>query len=293
MFRGTYTALVTPFKDDAIDFEALGALIETQVEAGVEGVVPCGSTGESATLSHEEHERLIAFSVEKAAGRVRVIAGTGSNSTKESIRLTKFAKDSGADAALLIAPYYNKPTQDGLLAHFRSVGEAVDLPQLLYNIPGRCAVNIDVATVAKLAEIPNIVGIKEASGSLDQVSRTIEACGPNFSVLSGDDSLTLPMMSVGGHGVIGVIPNLLPKKMRELVDAALSGDFETARAVHFELLPLMRAMGLETNPIPVKAALSLLGNFPTEMRLPLTRLREENVDVLRGLLSAAGLSPVA
>ncbi len=289
MFEGTFTALVTPFKNDEIDFDALGSLIEAQIAAGVAGLVPCGSTGESATLSHAEHERLIAFTAEKVAGRVKVIAGTGSNSTSESIRLTRFARENGADGALLIAPYYNRPTQDGLYEHFRSVGESVDLPQLLYNIPGRCAVNIEIETVARLAEVPNIVGVKEASGSLDQVSRTIEACGPGFDVLAGDDSLTVPMMSVGARGVIAVVSNLVPTQLRDMVEAALKGDFEKARKLHFRLLPLMRAMGLETNPIPVKGALGLLGKISSEIRLPLTPLRDENRTRLRAVLASQGL----
>ncbi len=272
-----------------MDFESLGQLIDEQIAAGVTGVVPCGSTGESATLSHTEHERLIAFVVEKVEGRVQVIAGTGSNSTKETIALTSFAKEQGADGALLIAPYYNRPTQDGLLAHFQAVGEAVDLPQLLYNIPGRSAVNIEVDTVARLAQVPNIVGVKEASGSLDQVSRTIEACGPNFTVLSGDDSLTLPILSVGGRGVIAVVSNLVPQQMRALVDSFLRGEAESAREIHYQLLPLMRAMGLETNPIPVKAALALMDKVSQEIRLPLTQLRQENQKKLRSVLLDQGV----
>lgn len=289
MFEGTFTALVTPFRGDEMDFESLGQLIDEQIAAGVTGVVPCGSTGESATLSHTEHERLIAFVVEKVEGRVQVIAGTGSNSTKETIALTSFAKEQGADGALLIAPYYNRPTQDGLLAHFQAVGEAVDLPQLLYNIPGRSAVNIEVDTVARLAQVPNIVGVKEASGSLDQVSRTIEACGPNFTVLSGDDSLTLPILSVGGRGVIAVVSNLVPQQMRALVDSFLRGEAESAREIHYQLLPLMRAMGLETNPIPVKAALALMDKVSQEIRLPLTQLRQENQKKLRSVLLDQGV----
>jgi 4-hydroxy-tetrahydrodipicolinate synthase len=284
MFEGTFTAIVTPFRGGAIDFESLGLLIEQQISAGISGVVPCGSTGESATLSHEEHERLIAYVVEKVAGRIQVIAGTGSNSTVESVRLTRFAKEQGADGALLIAPYYNRPTQDGLYAHFSAVAEAVDLPILLYNIPGRCAVNIEVGTVARLSQVPNIVGVKEASGSLDQVSRTIEACGPEFTVLSGDDSLTLPILSVGGRGVIAVLSNLLPRELCSLVESFLRGDAEGARNQHYRLLPLMRAMGLETNPIPVKAALALMGCVTEEIRLPLTPLRQENREKLRANL---------
>ncbi len=288
-FQGTFTALITPFHDGQVDYKAFGALVDEQVQAGVTGVVPCGSTGESATLSHEEHERLIAFTIERVAGKIQVIAGTGSNNTNESLRLTRFAQEKGADGALLIAPYYNKPTQDGLYAHYAAVAEAVDLPILAYNIPGRSAVNIQPETLARLAQLPNLVGVKDASGSLDQVSRTIELCGPEFCVLSGDDSLTLPIMSVGGCGVIAVISNLLPQKLHALVNSFIEGRAEEARRLHYEMLPLMRAMGLETNPIPVKAALALMGRCSSEMRLPLTSLRPENVARLKEFLKAASL----
>jgi 4-hydroxy-tetrahydrodipicolinate synthase len=289
MFEGTYTALITPFTSDSIDFPALKRLIDAQIAAGVQGVVPCGSTGESATLSHEEHERVIAATVEHVAGRIQVIAGTGSNSTRESLRLTRWAKEHGADGALLIAPYYNKPTQDGLRAHYETVANGVDLPLIVYNIPGRSAVNIAPETMAKLAEIPHIVGVKEASGSLDQVSRTVQLCGSKLTVLSGDDSLTLPILSVGGRGVIAVVSNIVPELLRKLVDAALAGDYASAREQHYALLPLMHAMGVETNPIPVKAALGLLGRCSPELRLPLTSLREENVAGVQKALQSVGL----
>ncbi len=291
MFEGTYTALITPFSGGDIDYQALGSLIERQVEAGITGVVPCGSTGESATLSHEEHERLIAFTVERVAGRVQVIAGTGSNSTSESVRLTRFAQEQGATGALLIAPYYNKPTQEGLYAHYAKVAESVDLPQIVYNIPGRSAVNIAPETLARLAQLPHVVGVKEASGSLDQVSRTVEACGDQFTVLSGDDSLTLPIMAVGGRGVIAVVSNLAPRPLIELVQAAREGNLLRARQLHYQLLPLMRAMGLETNPIPVKAAIDLLGWARGELRLPLTPLQEAYHAPLKAALVQAKLLP--
>lgn len=290
MFEGTYTALVTPFTADGIDYPALRRLIDAQVAAGVQGVVPCGSTGESATLSHDEHERVISATVEHVAGRIKVIAGTGSNSTRESVRLTRWAKEHGADGALLIAPYYNKPTQDGLRAHYETVADGVDLPLVVYNIPGRSAVNIAPETMAKLAEIPHIVGVKEASGSLDQVSRTVQLCGSKLTVLSGDDSLTLPILSVGGRGVIAVVSNLAPERLIKLVNAALAGDYTTARAEHYALLPLMQAMGIETNPIPVKTALAMLGRCSPELRLPLTALREEHMAALRKALQSIGLS---
>jgi 4-hydroxy-tetrahydrodipicolinate synthase len=289
MFEGTYTALVTPFRNSEVDYPALARLLERQVEARVDGVVPCGSTGESATLSHDEHERVIAFVIEKVAKRVKVIAGTGSNNTRESVRLTRFAQEHGADGALLIAPYYNKPTQEGIYAHYMAVADAVHLPQLVYNIPGRSAVNIAPETLARLAPHENVVGVKEASGSLDQVSRVVEACGPSFTVLSGDDTLTLPIVAVGGRGVIAVISNIVPAALVELVRAALAGDYATARRAHYALLPLMRAMGLETNPIPVKAALAALGHIENELRLPLIPLSEPFVAKLRSELERAKL----
>ncbi len=288
MFEGIHTALITPFRDGEIDYPALAKLIERQVEAGVDGVVPCGSTGESATLSHEEHERVIAFTVEKVNKRLKVIAGTGSNSTRETIKLTKFAADAGADGALLIAPYYNKPTQDGLYAHFAAVAEGVALPQIVYNIPGRCAVNIAPETFGKLAKLENIVGAKEASGSMDQMSRVVELCGPEFNLLSGDDSFTVPVLSIGGRGAIAVISNIMPKQLCELVRAGLAGDFATARKVHYQLLPVMRALFLETNPICIKAALAMTGLGSEELRLPLTRITDATRSELKKTLEAAG-----
>jgi 4-hydroxy-tetrahydrodipicolinate synthase len=289
MFEGIYTALITPFRDGEIDYPALAKLIERQVEGGVDGVVPCGSTGESATLSHEEHEQVIAFTVEKANKRLKVIAGTGSNSTRETIKLTKFAADHGADGALLIAPYYNKPTQDGLYAHFAAVAEGVALPQLVYNIPGRCAVNIAPETFGKLAKLENIVGAKESSGSMDQISQVIELCGPDFNVLSGDDSYTVPVLAVGGRGSISVISNLLPKPFGDLVRAGLKGDFVKAREKHYQLLPVIRALFLETNPICIKAALALTGLGSDELRLPMTRITDKSRVELKKTLEAAGV----
>lgn len=299
MFEGLHTALITPFRDGEVDYGALGKLIERQVQDGVDGVVPCGSTGESATLSHEEHERVIAFTVEKVAElssrgadarstRIKVIAGTGSNSTRETIRLTRFAAESGADGALLIAPYYNKPTQDGLYAHFAAVAEGVALPQIVYNIPGRCAVNISPETIGRLSKLENVVGVKEASGSLDQMSAVIEQCGPDFNLISGDDSLTLPVLAIGGRGSIAVVSNILPKPFGELVRAALAGDFARARQLHYQLVPVMRALFLETNPIGIKAALALMGGGSDELRLPLTKLTDSNRAILKQTLKAAG-----
>lgn len=289
MFEGTYTALITPFRAGAIDYAALGQLIDGQVEAGIDGVIPCGSTGESATLSHDEHERVIAFTIERARKRIKVIAGTGSNSTHESIRLTQFAKQHGADGALLIAPYYNKPTQEGLYAHYAAIAGAVDLPQLVYNIPGRSAVNILPETVSRLAKVANVVGIKEACGSIDQIARVIELCGSEITVLSGDDSMTLPIIAMGGKGTIGVVPNIMPRETIALVQAARAGNMAEARALHYRLAPLLRALFLETNPIGIKAAMALLGQCENELRLPLTPLSEGHVQTLRAALQGAGL----
>lgn len=289
MFEGTYTALVTPFRDGEVDYPALAKLIERQVEAGVDGLVPCGSTGESATLSHDEHERVIDFTIEKADKRVKVIAGAGSNSTRETIRLTRFAADHGADGALLIAPYYNKPTQDGLFAHYAAVADASEIPQIVYNIPGRSAINILPETLARLARIPNIVGVKESSGSLEQITRVVELCGPEFSVISGDDVLTLPIMAVGGCGSISVLSNLVPKRIAELVRSAGDGNFAKARQVHFELASVMRALFLEGNPSGIKAALALTGACSDETRLPLVKLTDASREILKKALEAASI----
>ena len=289
MFTGSYVAIVTPFKDGKVDERALGDLIEWQVERGTNGIVPCGSTGESATLTHEEHDRVIALTVEVVRRRVPVIAGTGSNATHEAIRLTKHAKSAGADAALLVTPYYNKPTQEGLFQHYEAIARAVDLPLILYNIPGRSVVNMTPQTVARLANVTNIVGIKEASGNLSQMSDIIAACGERFTVLSGDDALTLPLLAIGGKGVISVTANVAPAETAELVSAALKGDWDRARRMHYRLLPLSNAMFLETNPIPVKAALAMMGRCADELRLPLTLMSDGPKAQLRQTLSQFGL----
>jgi 4-hydroxy-tetrahydrodipicolinate synthase len=289
MFEGTYTALVTPFRDGAVDEPALRNLIREQIAAGVDGIVPCGSTGESATMNHAEHQRVITISVEEAAGKVKVIAGTGSNNTAEAISLTTYAKKAGADAALLISPYYNKPTQEGHVAHYRAIADASGLPLFVYNIPGRTGVNILPETIAKMAEHPMIVGVKEASGSLDQISRVIQLTEGRMTVLSGDDSLTLPLIAVGGHGVIAVVSNLVPGKTVALVRAARAGDFETARKLHYELLPIIQALFTETNPIPVKAAMAMLGKCGPELRMPLTPITEPNRKRLEAVLREHGL----
>jgi 4-hydroxy-tetrahydrodipicolinate synthase len=280
---------VTPFRDSSIDEEALTSLIEFQIESGVAGLVPCGSTGESATLSYEEHDRVIALTIEKAAGRVPVIAGTGSNSTAETLMLTKHAERNGADGALLISPYYIKPTQQGLYEHYRKVAEEVSIPILLYNVPGRTGVNMLPETVARLSEIANIAGIKEATGDMAQVSDVIEFSREGFLVISGDDATTLPLLAIGGHGVISVTSNVAPREMSAMVNAFLSGDVEGARKLHYKLAPLFRAMFVETNPIPVKTALAMMGMIAAEFKLPLVAMSGANRDRLAEALKAYGL----
>jgi len=289
MFEGVFTALVTPFRDGAVDEAALRGLVERQVAAGVDGIVPCASTGEAATLSHAEHRRVVEICVETVCGRVQVLAGTGSNSTRESIELTRHARDAGADGALLISPYYNKPTQEGVVAHYAAVARASGLPLVVYNIPGRTASNILPATMARLAEIEHVVGVKESSGDIAQISRVVAACPRSFSVLSGDDALTLPVIAVGGCGVISATSNVAPREMVELVRAARSGELAEARRLHLRLLPLFDALFCETNPIPVKAALALLGLVDDEIRLPLTPLGAANRERLQAVLKEQGI----
>ncbi len=285
MFRGAYTAIVTPFRDGVIDEEPFRALVRAQVDGGADGIVPCGTTGESATLSHEEHHRVIEIAIQEAAGRVPVIAGTGSNSTSETIELTRHAALAGADAALLITPYYNKPNQEGLYQHFKAVAEAVDLPLIVYNVPGRTAVNMLPETTARLSEIKNIVGIKDATGDLEQVSETIRLCRDDFNLLSGDDACTLPILAVGGHGVISVVSNIVPGDVARMCSSFMEGDIDGARSLHYKLLPLARSMFIDTSPAPVKTALSITtdGQVSSELRAPLTGLS----DVNRGRLEAA------
>jgi 4-hydroxy-tetrahydrodipicolinate synthase len=276
MFTGSLVAIVTPFRQGKLDERAFGDLIEWQITNGTNGIVPCGTTGESATLTHEEHHRVVKLAVEAAGKRVPVIAGSGSNSTDEAISLTRHAKEAGADAALLITPYYNKPTQEGLYRHYKAVAEAVDLPQVLYNIPGRTGVNMLPSTVARLAAMKNIVGVKEGSGSLQQASEIVQTCGERITVLAGDDALTLPMMAVGGKGVITVTANVMPKDMAELVALFHAGRLEEARRIHFRLSPLFTALFYETNPIPVKEALGMMGKIDPELRLPLCAMGTDN-----------------
>lgn len=269
MFSGSMAAIVTPFRDGAIDHGALERIVENQIAQGTAAIVPCGSTGESATLSHAEHIDVVKAVVRITNGRVPIIAGTGSNSTSESIALTKAARDSGASAALLISPYYNKPTQEGIYRHYVAIHEATQFPLIAYNIPGRTGSKIEATTVARMAQAGAIVGLKESTGSLDEVQEVLRLCGDRIDVYSGDDSLTLPIMAVGGTGVISVLANVVPRRTADLVAAARRDDWKTARALHFELLPLVRALFLETNPIPVKAALARLGHCRDELRLPL------------------------
>ncbi len=289
MFSGAFTAIVTPFKDGKVDEEAFKRLLRFGVDGGVSGIVPCGTTGESPTLDHDEHNRVVELTVKELAGQVKVIAGTGSNSTEEAISLTKHAKASGADAALMVAPYYNKPTQEGLYRHYEAVAEAVDIPIIIYNIQGRTAVNIETATMERLAQIPNIVGVKEASGSILQMSEVVRRCGPEFDVLSGDDQMTFPLMALGGRGVISVVSNIIPDKMSALTKAMLAGDVEKARALHFEVFELCQAMFIETNPIPVKAVLGMMGKITPEYRLPLCSLAAPNVEKLKAVVEKYNL----
>jgi len=289
MFSGTFTAIVTPFKDGRVDEAAYKRLIRFGIDGGVSGFVPCGTTGESPTLSHEEHNRVVELAVKEVAGEVMVIAGTGSNSTEEAVALTRHAEKVSADGALLVSPYYNKPTQEGLYRHYSTVAESVGIPLVIYNIQARTAVNIENSTMARLSQIPNIVGVKEASGSILQMSEVIRLCGQGFDVLSGDDQMTFPLMALGGKGVISVVTNIVPDRMSALVRYMLEGKIEEARAVHFEIYELCQAMFVETNPIPVKAALGLMGKLTPEYRLPLCAPSEANLEKLRTVLEKYGL----
>ncbi len=289
MFSGAFTAIVTPFKNGQVDEKSLKNLIGFGMDGGVSGFIPCGTTGESPTLSHDEHNRVVELTVKEVAGQVKVIAGTGSNSTDEAISLTKHAKKFGADAALLVSPYYNKPTQEGLYKHFAAVAEAVDIPLVLYNIQGRTGVNIENSTVQRLSRIPNIVGVKEASGSILQMSEVIRLCSPEFDVLSGDDQMTFPLMALGGKGVISVVTNIIPDKMSALVKLMLAGQIDKARTIHFEIFELCQTMFVETNPIPIKVALGLMGKIEPEFRLPLCAPSAANLEKIRTALSKLNL----
>jgi 4-hydroxy-tetrahydrodipicolinate synthase len=289
MFKGSMVAIVTPFRNGKIDEKAFGDLIEFQIKNGTDAIIPCGTTGESATLTHEEHHRVVAFTVKTVNKRVPVIAGAGSNSTSETVDLTRHAKQAGVDGALLITPYYNKPTQEGLYRHFKHVAEAVDLPILLYNVPGRTSVNMLPATVARLREVKNIVGIKEATGDLKQISELIRLCGRDFDVISGDDFTTFPMLSIGGVGAISVTANVAPADCAAMFDAFFAGKQEEALKLHYKLEPLHGSMFLETNPIPAKTALALMGKIAEEFRLPLCAMADVNKDKLKKTLKDYGL----
>ena len=290
MFQGLYVAIVTPFKNGKIDVEAYKQLIEMHALAGTDGIVPAGTTGESPTLTPEENEQLVDMTVKFVKGRMKVMAGTGSNSTAEAIKYTKAAEKSGADAALVVNPYYNKPTQKGLYEHFKAVAQAVKIPVIVYNILGRTAVNVATPTLARLAkEVHNIKGVKEASGDLSQMSEVIEQCGPDFEVLSGDDALTLPLLAIGGKGVISVVANIIPKDVKQMINAFNKGDLKIAQQMHHRMFPLIKAMFLETNPIPVKAACAMLGLITPEIRLPMTEPDKDTLDKVKKAMKEYGL----
>ncbi len=287
--KGAMTAIVTPFKGGKVDEEAFRKLIRRQIEAGIDGLVPCGTTGEAATMELDEYEKVIGIAVEECKGKVPVLAGAGTNNTKKVIELANIAKGAGADAILSVAPYYNKPTQEGLYLHYKTIAEKCDLPLVLYNVPGRTSVNILPKTVIRLSEIDNIVGIKEASGSLNQVSEIIEGAKEGFSVISGDDFLTLPMMAIGGTGVISVTANVVPELVARQYDAFVEGNLDEARSLHHKLFKLHLAMFYETNPIPVKTALAMMGLIEEEFKLPLCKMSDENKERLREVLKSMGL----
>jgi 4-hydroxy-tetrahydrodipicolinate synthase len=287
MFKGSIVALITPFRNGKVDEKSLGDLVEFHVKNGTDAILPCGTTGESATLDHSEHIMVIRMVIDSASGRIPVIAGTGSNSTAEAIHLTGEAQKIGANAALLVSPYYNKPTNEGLFLHYKAIAEAVDIPLILYNIPSRTGKNMEPETIARLSEIKNIVAVKEASGIMDQTSQIASLC--KITILSGDDSLTLPLMALGATGVISVAANVVPDRVAALTRAWLDGDPQKARKLHYELLPLFKALFLETNPIPVKAALAAMGKISEEYRLPLCKMSPGNRDKLVSVLSSQGL----
>jgi 4-hydroxy-tetrahydrodipicolinate synthase len=290
MFKGSIVAIVTPFHKGRVDEKKLMDLIEFQIKNGTSGIVPCGTTGESATLNFEEHERVIQIAIEQVKKRVPVIAGTGSNSTEEAIMLTRKAAESGADASLQVSPYYNRPTQKGLYEHFKAIANSVDIPIILYNIASRTGVNIEPETIARLAkDCKNIVAVKEASGSLDQMSRIRQLCGDKFQLISGDDSLTLPVLSIGGIGIISVVANIVPHDVAQMVAEFQKGNIKKAQEMHFRLLPLTKSLFIETNPIPVKTAMGLLGMCEPDLRLPMCPMSPENLEKLKKALKDYGL----
>lgn len=290
MFTGTYTAIVTPFRNGQLDEVALEKLVKSQIKGGVDGIVPVGTTGESPTLDYDEHIRVIELAVKFAAGKITVIAGTGANSTKEAIELTQKAEAVGADGSLQVAPYYNKPTQEGLYQHYRAIATATKLPILLYSIPGRCGIEIGIETTQRLAkDFPNIVGIKEAGGNADRVSQLVAACGTKFTILSGDDSLTLPFMAVGARGVISVATNVAPKAVSTMVRKFAAGDLKGALKLHAQLYPLFKNLFIETNPAPTKAALALMGMMTEEIRLPLVPVTAKAREIVKATITELGL----
>lgn len=289
MYKGSIVALVTPFKEGKVDEDAYRELIEDQIQNGTSAIVPCGTTGESATLNMKEHKRVIKIAIKAADKRVPVIAGTGGNSTSEAIELTEYAKKAGADATLQVSPYYNKPTQEGLYQHFKAIAEAVPLPQVLYNVPGRTGVNMLPETVARLAELPEVVAIKEASGNIVQMTEIVRLAGDKITLLSGDDNLTLPVLSVGGKGVVSVVANIIPRDSADMVNAWEAGDTAKAQELFLKIFPLCQAMFYETNPIPVKTSLALMGKMDGEMRLPLCPMAPANLEKLKMALQAYGL----
>ncbi len=289
MFKGSMVAIVTPFRSGKLDEKALGDLIEFHIKSGTDVIVPCGTTGESATLSHEEHHRVVEFTIKTVNKRVHVVAGAGSNSTDETVDLSRHAKKSGADGVLLITPYYNKPTQEGLYQHFKKAAESADIPIVLYNVPGRTGVNMLPSTVARLRELRNIVGIKEATGDMKQVSEVIRLCGKDFDVISGDDFTTLPLLCLGGVGAISVTANVAPADCAAMFDAFSAGRMDEARRLHYKLEPLHGAMFIETNPIPAKTSLALMGRISEEFRLPLCSMSDANREKLKKALKEYGL----
>ncbi|MGH7835830.1 MAG: 4-hydroxy-tetrahydrodipicolinate synthase [Candidatus Binatia bacterium] len=289
MFSGSIVAMVTPFRDGQVDWEKLESLVEFHVEKGTNGIVACGTTGESATLSHQEHKEVVKTVIKAARKRLPVIAGTGSNSTAEAVELTRDAEASGADGALLISPYYNRPTQEGIYQHYKKVASSVGIPLIVYNIPARTGSKIEPETLARLSEIKNVAGVKEATGSVDQAIDVIRLCGDRLAVYSGEDSLTFSLMALGGKGVVSTVANVTPREMSDLTSACLKGDWETGRELQFKLIPLIRSVFIETNPIPVKTALYLMGKCSPELRLPMTPMSEGGLKVLKKAMTDFGL----
>ena len=294
MYSGSFVAMITPFKDGKVDEQGVADLVEFQLRNGTNGLVPCGTTGEAVTLSDEEHLRVVQITIETAGGRVPIVAGTGTNSTEKTIKTTKAVAKIGADAALVVTPYYNKPTPEGLFQHYKAINDAVDLPIVAYNVPTRTSVNMSAETTLRISGLPNVIAVKEASGSMDQVSEILQDAAPDFAVMSGDDSVTLPLLALGGTGVVSVVANIAPAAMSDLVAAFHAGDVARARELHHQIFGLCRAMFIETNPIPVKTAAGMLGLCSDELRLPLVALSEGNRAKLKAALDSCPLiQPIA